>query len=102
MKRVSWPEVKDRLSEFVLVDVRPKWSFAEGSLAGAVNLPLEEIAKGGYELKAERPLLVFCNRGQRSAMAGLYLEADGYEVYLLEGGLASLPPEEKKAASMRL
>ena len=88
MKRVRWPEVKDRLDAFLLVDVRPAYSFAAGSLPGAVNLPLEEIAKGGYALKPEKPLLVFCNRGQRSLQAALFLEADGHEVYMLEGGLA--------------
>ncbi len=97
-----WPELKDALEGFWVVDVREPREFGKGSLPGAVNVPLERIAKRDYTLPRDRPLLVVCHMGQKSNLAGLYLEADGYEVYLLEGGLLSIPEEERKSLSIAL
>ena len=102
MRRLAWPEVEEALSRFLVVDVRDPGEFWKGSLPGAVNLPLEAIAQKTYELPRDRPLLVVCRKGQKSSLAGLYLEADGYEVYLLEGGLEAIPEEARKSLSIAL
>jgi len=102
MERLSWPEAEGSLSRFRVVDVREPGEFRRGSLPGAVNVPLEAVAKRGYELPRDRPLLVVCQRGQKSSLAGLYLEADGYQVYLLEGGLEAIPEEARKSLSIAL
>ena len=102
MERRRWQEVKEGLEGFLVVDVREPAEFRKGSLPGAVNVPLEHIAKRDYDLPRDRPLLVVCRMGQKSSLAGLYLEADGYEVYLLEGGLEAIPEEERNSLSIAL
>ncbi len=102
MERRRWGEVKEGLEAFRVVDVREPREFGKGSLPGAVNVPLERIAKRDYTLPRDRPVLVVCRMGQKSSLAGLYLEADGYEVYLLEGGLEAIPEEERKSLSIAL
>ncbi|AWR85918.1 hypothetical protein Mtai_v1c06710 [Meiothermus taiwanensis WR-220] len=75
----------------VVVDVRPPGQYKPGDLEGALHIPLSEIQQGSHNLPKDRPLLLVCERGVLSELAGLYLEAAGYEqVYNLEGGLQKL------------
>jgi rhodanese-related sulfurtransferase len=75
----------------VVVDVRPPEQYSHDEFAGALHLPLADIQHGNHNLPKDRPLLLICERGVTSELAGLYLEAAGYElVYNLEGGLQKL------------
>lgn len=75
----------------VVVDVRPPGQYKPGDLEGALHIPLRDIQQGHHNLPKDRPLLLICERGVMSELAGLYLEAAGYQqVYHLEGGLQKL------------
>ncbi len=89
MKRIDWAAYRADPDRFLVVDVRDPERFREGSLPGAVNVPLEAIAQKRYQLPKDRPLLLVCQLGQKSSLAALYLEADGYRAYVLEGGLGN-------------
>jgi len=60
----------------VLVDVRTPMEFAEGTIRGAVNCPLEEIERFA-ETMSHAPTLLFCNSGMRSNIALLKLQSHG-------------------------
>jgi rhodanese-related sulfurtransferase len=60
----------------VLVDVRTPMEFAEGSVRGAVNCPLEEIERFAGTMRSASTLL-FCNSGMRSNIALLKLQELG-------------------------
>lgn len=62
----------------VLVDVRTPDEFASGSVEGAVNIPLGEIAQRYKELDPEARIIVFCRSGNRSSQAKSILESKGY------------------------
>lgn len=73
----------------VIVDVRPPEQYKPGEFAGAVHIPLADIQHGHHQLPLDRPILLICERGVVSELAGLYLEAAGYgQVWNLEGGLS--------------
>jgi len=75
----------------LIVDVRPPEQYNRADLEGALHIPLHDIQRGNHSLPKDRPLLLVCERGVMSELAGLYLEAAGYElVYNLEGGLQKL------------
>ncbi|ADH64137.1 Rhodanese domain protein [Allomeiothermus silvanus DSM 9946] len=75
----------------LVVDVRSPVLFRQGSLEGALNIPTADIQQKKHQLPKDRPILLVCERGIQSELAGLYLEADGYaEVYNLAGGLNAL------------
>ncbi len=75
----------------LVVDVRPKDKRITPLPFPSVWLPVEAIQKGSYDLPKDRPILLVCEKGLISQVAGLYLESDGYpEVYSLEGGLRAL------------
>ncbi|MBI2795235.1 MAG: MBL fold metallo-hydrolase [Gemmatimonadetes bacterium] len=83
----------------VLVDVRTRREFAEGHLPAALNIPLAELVARVAEVPRDRPLVVQCQGGTRSAIAASVLRARGAKaVGNLEGGIdawraAGLPVE---------
>jgi rhodanese-related sulfurtransferase len=73
----------------VLLDVREAKEFEGGHLPNAVHIPLSELSSRGTELAklTGRPVIAYCERGQRSAGAGGALAKLGFaEVYQLAGG----------------
>jgi rhodanese-related sulfurtransferase len=53
----------ERPAGFLLVDVRPTTDFAKGHLAGAINIPDEEIGKQLALLKGAKNVVFYCNTG---------------------------------------
>ena len=68
-----------------LIDVRSPAEFAAGHISGARNIPVGEIARRSTEAgSTDRPVVVYCASGTRSAMARRTLRAAGYrQVYNL-------------------
>ena len=90
---LSKADFQDKLSSMPgvqLVDVRTPEEFGEGHLEGAVNIDFldDEVFSAGIKgLDKERPVLLYCRSGRRSADAGRLLLKEGFkEVYDLEGG----------------
>ncbi len=71
----------------LLLDVRSRGEFAHARIAGSTNVPLEEIASASAALPADRPVVIVCQSGARSAMALPALA--GRDASVLEGGLAA-------------
>jgi rhodanese-related sulfurtransferase len=84
-------ELAERLAQPgtpLLVDVRePKeWQFCH--IAGAVHLPLNQLAQRLDELDREREVVVYCHHGIRSQLAAEFLSRQGFKrVYNLVGGI---------------
>lgn len=85
--------------EQTLVDVRGEGEYAQGHLAGAVNLPLDQFSE---RVEAELPdknatLVCYCNGGNRGALAADELRQLGFpNVINLAGGLNSVPPSLRR------
>jgi rhodanese-related sulfurtransferase len=86
----------------LVVDVRDPGEYGAGHILGAKNLPLSSIASGAQlaAKRKDRPLIVYCDTGNRSGKAAAALKAQGYaRVLNLSGGLgawqqAGLPVEK--------
>jgi sulfur-carrier protein adenylyltransferase/sulfurtransferase len=73
---------------FELIDVREAFEYEIARIDGAKLIPLGEIAERVDELPRERPIVVHCHSGQRSAQAVRLLQQRGFDkVYNLEGGI---------------
>lgn len=70
---------------FVL-DVRQPGEYVEAHVPGAVLIPLNELAARQEEVPDDRPLLVICQTGGRSAVAAEALRAAGYDATNVVGG----------------
>jgi molybdopterin-guanine dinucleotide biosynthesis protein A/rhodanese-related sulfurtransferase len=70
---------------FVL-DVRQPDEYEAGHVPGAVLVPLDQLAGRQDELPKDRPLLVICKSGARSAAAVGALTGAGYDATNVAGG----------------
>ncbi len=62
-----------------LLDVRTAEEYAAGHLAGAINVPVQELPRRLGELgHHERPVVVYCRSGRRSADAVSMLRGAGF------------------------
>jgi phage shock protein E len=62
-----------------LIDVRSRGEYASGHLEGARNIPVGEIGRRSGELgPSERPIVLYCASGSRSAMAARTLRGAGF------------------------
>jgi len=66
--------------DLLIVDVRTVDEYAEGHIAGAINIPLTEVTDHLDMLpNLDEPILVVCGSGHRSAMAMAALNLLGYD-----------------------
>ncbi len=73
-----------------LVDIRTPKEFATGSLAGSVNIPPEDLMAKLATLDKNRPVILVCQNGRRTAQALKDMKGKGFaEVYTLEGGIVA-------------
>lgn len=67
-------------SSAVVVDVRDHFEYDRGHIPGAVNAPYTRLPEYEERIPPDRPLLVHCESGARSAVAAAWLTAQGREV----------------------
>ena len=88
---ISVHELKRKMNEgetFELIDVREPFEYEIARIDVATLIPLGEIVARTDELQRERPIVVHCHSGRRSAQAVRLLQQRGFtNVYNLEGGI---------------
>jgi rhodanese-related sulfurtransferase len=76
-----------------LVDVRVDHEWEAGHIAGASQIPLDEIAERAGEIDRDRPVILYCRGGNRSTMATAALQAGGYDAAKLSEGITGWEEE---------
>ena len=104
-----WPSIAKRISgakqvsafeavqlinrkDAIIVDVREPAEFKGGRVANSRNIPLKELDArlGDLERFKNKPILLLCQSGNRSASASSTLKKAGFaEVVALAGGLSA-------------
>ncbi len=84
----------DAGADVLLLDVRPAADFIgeQGHIAGARNVPLEELPARLHELedRKERPIRLLCRTDRRSAQAARLLTEAGFaDARVIEGGMTA-------------
>ncbi len=69
-----------------LIDVRSRHEFDGGALPGAVNIPLNALRNHTDSMKKDKPVLLYCRSGQRSAFAKQELQIQGFVAVYNIGG----------------
>lgn len=92
MKTITPGELKswlDRKTKFTLVDVRETWERTNYNIGG-LHIPLAEVMQRKNELDKKEVIVVYCEKGIRSAIIIQRLETYGYDnIYNLEGGMTA-------------
>lgn len=74
--------------EYCLLDVRQPTEHAQGRLPGSILIPLNELNFRIRELDPEKPTIVYCRSGSRSASATSFLLNNGFaNVLNMSGGI---------------
>ncbi|MCX7787995.1 MAG: rhodanese-like domain-containing protein [Spirochaetes bacterium] len=76
----------------LVVDVRTEDEFLDGAYPGAINIPVGEILSRMNELgPKDRPIVLYCATGSRSALAAKLLKVSGFKDVTNAGGLEDMP-----------
>lgn len=91
--KLSPQDVKDAMEnqkDLQLIDVRTSGEYGGGHLRGAKNISLDRIGAHLADLSKEKPLIVYCRSGQRSASALKTLRDAGFsQAKHLQGGIGA-------------
>lgn len=101
MEEITVEELKRKIDngeEFQLIDVRETFEYEVSNLGGE-NIPLSGILIESDKIATDKPVIVQCRSGKRSAAAIAQLQTLGFDnLYNLEGGI--LAWKEKYDPSM--
>lgn len=89
-KQVTPEEVAKRLEqgeEITVIDVRENSEVAAGKIIGAKHIPLGQLALRKNELDKDKSYVITCQSGNRSKAACGIMEALGYQVEDMVGGM---------------
>jgi hydroxyacylglutathione hydrolase len=81
-------ELRERLNEVTLVDVRQLSEWKEGHIAGAIHMEAGRMAWDELPFPHDKPLAIQCASGNRSMSVSSVLQRRGYHnVIQVEGGI---------------
>ena len=73
-------------TDYTLVDLREADAFLTGAIDGAVNMPYSRFAESAETLPKDKPVILYCYRGNWSREIAEQLAEAGYDAVNLEGG----------------
>lgn len=80
--QVQTQDIVNRLAtdDLILLDVRAKTEYADGHIAGAINMPLGYLVNDAtHQLDPDKPIVVYCASGYRSSIGASVLKRLGYQ-----------------------
>ncbi|MEX8549102.1 MAG: rhodanese-like domain-containing protein [Mucilaginibacter sp.] len=96
MKEITVQELKEKMDageDFQLIDVREDFEYEMSNLGGEL-IPLSGIMIESGKIKKDKPVVVMCRSGKRSAAAIMQLEQQGFkDLYNLKGGMLAWAEE---------
>ena len=81
--------------KLTILDVREIHEYAAGHIPSAENFPLSTLGSDFTKLDKDQKYYVICQAGGRSAKAYDFLDAQGFDVINIEGGMNNWPWETK-------
>ena len=91
LKGRSTGRLKDILPEARIVDVRTAAEFKESRFPGAINIPVDRLAKSAKKLgDPSVPVVVYCASGSRARQAARTLRLMGFRKVHVGGTLAAM------------
>ena len=91
IKEITPKELKARLDvgeDIDIVDVREDWELLQSRLDRAIHIPMYDIPESLDRIPKDKPVVIMCHLGQRSAQVAYWMQSQGYDqVYSLAGGI---------------
>ncbi|AGH97997.1 pyridoxal-phosphate dependent enzyme [Micavibrio aeruginosavorus] len=86
----------------LIIDVRGNLAFKMMSIPGSINIPwelLEPMIDAADPFAKDRPILLACPVGEKTARYAAYLQSRGYKAFGLGGGMLAWRNEQQKQAA---
>lgn len=88
VKKINVNELDDLIGKIELIDIREISEFSEGSIKSAINIPMGDLlASPEKYLDKDKTYYILCRSGGRSANTADKLDAQGYQVVDVTGGV---------------
>jgi rhodanese-related sulfurtransferase len=101
IKEVDVDFLHIRKDDIHLIDVRTESEVSAGVIDGAIHIPLHLLPIKASEIPLDKPVVVYCRSGARSAQACAFMQQKGYDnMHNLSGGIAAWARAGKPIASM--
>ena len=83
-------EMRQKGEDHVLLDVRENEELAIASLDGVLHIPMSALLERVEEIPNDKPIVVMCHLGGRSAQVQGWMLQNGFENVLnLDGGITA-------------
>ncbi len=96
MREITVQELKHKIDskeDFQLIDVREPFEYEMSNLNG-LNIPLAGVVLEASKISKDKPVIMQCRSGARSAAALMQLEQLGYtNLFNLKGGILAWKTE---------
>ncbi len=71
-----------------VIDVRTESEGAQGVIDGAIHIPLHLLPLRAADIRQDKPVVIYCRTGARSAQACAFMSAQGFgNMHNLAGGI---------------
>jgi rhodanese-related sulfurtransferase len=84
--QTDWEAVGASAEKPLVLDVRTSTEYAAGHVPGALNVPVDELRSRLAEVPRDRPVVAYCQVGQRGYLATRVLRQAGFDASNLGGG----------------
>lgn len=89
MAEITVPDTQKRYTTDQVLDVREDFEVAEGMIPGAIHIPMGQLGSRLGDLDKDRPIIVVCRSGNRSAAVADALTQAGYTADTMTGGMTA-------------
>ena len=93
---ISVQELSKRDADsYILIDIRDDSSYSYGNIPGSLHLP-KDVSEADYEKYKDKPLILYCKKGETSAETVQFLKEKNIEAKSLKGGYLAWLMESMK------
>lgn len=93
---ISVQELSKRDADsYILIDIRDDSSYSYGNIPGSLHVP-KDILEADYEKYKDKPLILYCKKGETSAETVQFLKEKNIEAKNLKGGYLAWLMESMK------
>ena len=97
LRRLNYADAQKKVAQGAIwIDARLPSEYRYDKLPGAINIPLNDIRNAIGVLNKSHTYITYCQSGRRSSAAAFILAQAGYDVYVLEGGLWTVPKLQQR------
>ncbi|WP_010530263.1 rhodanese-like domain-containing protein [Lentibacillus jeotgali] len=99
MKQITTKQLAEKIKDnenVNVIDVREDEEVAQGKIPGAKHIPLGEVPERLDEIDKNKHYYMVCRSGGRSGRASEFLDAQGYDITNVDGGMLQWDEDVEK------